>query len=297
MRVRSAGPDDQPPHRWPASPARAMAARIRIGIAIRAAATRRLNIRALLPACAPVDQLAVDPVEECPVRIRRGQCRVGRLAATYHQSPVRMISSSRRRPTDPYDRDAHPSGRSRQAGTQCRPLRPRRPGKSGSLWHEDRPSRPRSQRGATRRDGWAGQLTAKPMRCRARSRLTAMSSSGCPPNTWSSGSKSCTRRRADDRTPRRPLRHSIRRHGTRRRSPPRSGRPPAAATRTPPSRSRTGERLRNRFGPAQPSSRPCQAGLTSTACSPGRGSGPDRRGTRGGSPGRRTSRSCRCAPA
>jgi hypothetical protein len=60
-----------------------MAVRIRIGIAIRAPKTSLVNIHALLPASPPVDHVAVDPVEECPVRNRQGQFRARPLAAAY----------------------------------------------------------------------------------------------------------------------------------------------------------------------------------------------------------------------
>jgi hypothetical protein len=60
-----------------------MAVRIRIGIAMRATKTSLVNIRALLPASPPVDYVAVDPVEECPVWNRQGQFRARPLAAAY----------------------------------------------------------------------------------------------------------------------------------------------------------------------------------------------------------------------
>jgi len=60
-----------------------------MGVAIRAAATKRLNIRALPRRRAPVDQQAVDPVEECPVLTRRDQSGGWRLAATYPAPPFR----------------------------------------------------------------------------------------------------------------------------------------------------------------------------------------------------------------
>ena len=60
-----------------------MAVRIRIGIAMQATATSLVNIGALLPASPPVNHVAVDPVEECPVLYRQGQFRLRSLSAAY----------------------------------------------------------------------------------------------------------------------------------------------------------------------------------------------------------------------
>ena len=60
-----------------------VAMKTKIGNAIRSEMARRLNIRALPRRRAPVDQQAVDPVEECPVLTRHEQSGKWRLSATY----------------------------------------------------------------------------------------------------------------------------------------------------------------------------------------------------------------------
>jgi hypothetical protein len=62
-------------------------------MAMRATATILVNIGALLPANPPVNHLAVDPVEECPVLYRRRQFRPRPLSAAYPEPPVKGASS------------------------------------------------------------------------------------------------------------------------------------------------------------------------------------------------------------
>ena len=61
-----------------------------MGVANLAAASKRLNIRALPRRRAPVDQWRFDPIEECPVRIRHMQSRATRLAAAYPADAPRV---------------------------------------------------------------------------------------------------------------------------------------------------------------------------------------------------------------
>jgi hypothetical protein len=58
---------------------------------MRATATILVNIGALLPANPPVNHLAVDPVEECPVLYRRRQFRLPPLSGAY---PARMVEGA-----------------------------------------------------------------------------------------------------------------------------------------------------------------------------------------------------------
>jgi len=64
---------------------------------IRAMATILVNIGALLPASPPVNHLAADPVEECPVLFRQRQFCRRPLSATY-RAPMVEGAKPRDRP-------------------------------------------------------------------------------------------------------------------------------------------------------------------------------------------------------